>query len=84
VEIGPDGRLYIADTDNHRVRAVDLATGVIETVAGTGERGFGGDGGRARAARLARPFGVSFDQDGHLHVADTFNGRIRKIARERP
>lgn len=79
LEIGPDGNLYFADTDNHRVRMVDLTTGVISTVAGTGERGYGGDGGPADQAQLSRPFGVSFDADGNLYISDTFNGRIRKV-----
>lgn len=79
LELGPDGKLYIADTDNHRVRAVDLQTGVISTVAGSGVQGFGGDGGAATAARLDRPFGIGFDADGNLLVADTRNNRIRKV-----
>jgi sugar lactone lactonase YvrE len=81
VEIGPDGRLYIADTDNHRIRAVDLATGVITTVAGNGSAGFSGDGGPAASAQLARPFGIAFDAQGNLYVADTFNDRIRVVYR---
>jgi DNA-binding beta-propeller fold protein YncE len=77
--IGPDGRLFIADTDNHRVRAFDPATGVITTVAGDGEARFGGDGGSPLAASFNRPFGISVDADGNLFVADTFNNRIRKV-----
>jgi DNA-binding beta-propeller fold protein YncE len=80
LEIGPDGRLYIADTDNHRVRAVDLASGTIDTVAGNGTAGFGGDGGPAASASLERPFGIAFDTAGDLYIADTFNDRIRKVA----
>jgi sugar lactone lactonase YvrE len=79
VEIGPDNRLYIADTDNHRVRAVDLGTGVIVTVAGNGQATYAGDGGPASAASLHRPFGISFDRTGALYVADTFNDRIRRV-----
>ena len=74
------GRLYIADTDNHRIRVIDLATGIIQTVAGNGQRGFAGDGGPATQASLHRPFGVALDSDGNLYVADTFNNRIRRIA----
>jgi DNA-binding beta-propeller fold protein YncE len=78
-EIGPDGKLYIADTDNHRVRAVDLDTGIITTVIGNGHAGFAGDGAPAAQATLNRPFGIAFDAQGGLYVADTFNNRIRKV-----
>jgi DNA-binding beta-propeller fold protein YncE len=81
LELGPDGRLYIADTDNNRVRVVDLESGIISTVVGSGAAGFSGDGGPARAAALHRPFGVAFDGRGQLYVADTFNNRIRKVVR---
>ncbi|MBM4361161.1 MAG: hypothetical protein FJ104_00655 [Deltaproteobacteria bacterium] len=79
LEIGPDGALYVADTGNHRVRRVDLTTLEISTVAGTGEPGFAGDGGPARAARLRSPYGLAFAPDGALLVADTMNNRIRRI-----
>jgi len=79
IEIGPDGNLYFADTDNNRVRMIDLTTGIITTVAGTGESGYSGDGGLANAAKLQRPFGVAFGPDGNLYVSDTFNSRIRKV-----
>ncbi|HUI28319.1 MAG TPA: hypothetical protein VL403_19720, partial [Candidatus Kryptonia bacterium] len=81
LEIGPDGNLYFADTDNDRVRMIDLTTGMIQTVAGTGDPGYSGDGGPAVAAQLWRPFGVAFDKYGDLYIADTFNGRIRKVNR---
>ncbi|MGD9764077.1 MAG: hypothetical protein AB7V27_10215 [Candidatus Binatia bacterium] len=79
LEFGPDGNLYFADTNNHRVRMIDMSTGTISTVAGTGEKGYGGDGGDALAAELNRPFGIAFDPAGDLYVSDTFNSRIRKV-----
>ena len=79
MEIGPDGKLYFADTDNHRVRRIDLGTGMIETVAGTGVRSYSGDGGPAVDATLNRPLGVAFDPYGNLYISDTFNNRIRKV-----
>lgn len=80
IQIGPDGRLYIADEKNNRIRAVDLDTGIITTVAGTGAAGFGGDGGQATNARLNRPSGIAFDDNGYLYIADTFNHRIRRVS----
>jgi sugar lactone lactonase YvrE len=79
--IGPDGRLYIADTDNHRVRVVDLETGVIQTVVGDGMARFGGDGGVPTDASLRRPWGITFDLDGNLMIADTMNNRLRMVMR---
>ncbi|MDQ2853707.1 MAG: hypothetical protein M3R32_02490 [Chloroflexota bacterium] len=84
VAVDQDGNLYIADLFNYRIRRVDLQ-GIITTVAGTGERGFSGDGGPATAAQLfntARPGlnwpgGMAFDAEGNLYVAD--GGAIRKI-----
>jgi sugar lactone lactonase YvrE len=79
VEIAPDGSLYIADNNNHRVRRVDLATGIITTVAGTGTAGFSGDGGPATAARLDEPRNIAFDSAGRLYIVDQNNGRIRRV-----
>lgn len=81
VEVGADGRIYFTDTMNHCVRAVELATGTIDTVVGRcGERGFEGDGGDPRAARLDRPYGIELDdRTGYLYVADTHNHRVRVV-----
>jgi sugar lactone lactonase YvrE len=70
--------LYIADGLDNRVRAVDSA-GIITTLAGTGQGGFGGDGGAATAAQLWFPTDVACDGAGNVYVADTFNNRVRKI-----
>jgi DNA-binding beta-propeller fold protein YncE len=81
LEIGPDGALYIADTDNSVIRAVDLRTGIIRTVAGTGEIGLDADDDRlATETALARPFGIEFDPAGNLYICDTINSRILKVA----
>jgi hypothetical protein len=76
-----DGELFVADCNNNRVRVVDLDTGIITTIAGTGEKAYGGDGGPATAAKLNRPFGLAFDDNGDLYISDTFNSRIRKLKR---
>ena len=73
------GILYIADQSNNRVRAVDLATGVICTVAGTGAAVYNGDGAAATEAALAGPGGLALAPDGTLFIADSFNGRIRAV-----
>lgn len=79
--IGPDGRLYFGDEYNHRIRAVDLETGIITTVAGNGEAGFSGDGGSPTSASLNRPVGVTFSPEGDMYIVDTNNNRIRRVLR---
>ncbi|MEW6542580.1 MAG: hypothetical protein AB1411_03115 [Nitrospirota bacterium] len=73
------GALYVADQSNNRVRRIDLATGIITTVAGTGEAAYTGDGVLGTEAALAGPSGLAFGPDGQLYLADTFNGRIRAL-----
>ena len=74
----PEGGFLFADTGNGRVRRV-AADGVITTVAGTAP-GFAGDGGPALAARLSAPSGVTLTGDGGYLIADTGNGRVRRVA----
>ena len=78
VAVDGSGNLYIADSRNNSVRKVD-STGTITTVAGTGEYGFGGDGGPAVLALLRSPSGVAVDGSGNLYIADRENLRIRKV-----
>ena len=73
-----DGSLYIADLSNNRVRQVS-ASGVIATVAGTGNAAFGGDGGAATAAFVKAPAAVVLDPAGNLYIADSGNNRVRKV-----
>ena len=75
-------KLYIADQSNNRIRMLDLETLVITTVAGTGDSGYNGDGMPATEAGLAGPSGLALDAEGNLYIADTFNGRIRMIAKD--
>lgn len=83
LELGPDGDLYIADTDNSRVRAIDLATGTIRTIAGTNVAGYdpASEGKLATETSLRRPFGVDFDPSGNLYISDSLNSRILRVAK---
>ncbi len=82
VAIDRAGRLLVADTLNSSVRRID-SSGIIETIAGhktTDERGgFAGDGGAATAALLSLPQGIAVDASGNLLIADSGNGRIRRV-----
>ena len=77
--VWPDDALYVADTLNHAVRRVDLLTGAVETIAGTGVPGFTGDGGPASAAQLHTPQGVAVDRDGNVYIADSDNHVVRQV-----
>lgn len=79
VAVDSAGTTYIADTRNNRVRKV-TANGMITTLAGNGLAAFSGDNGPAGNASLNVPFGVALDQQGNVYIADTLNGRIRKVA----
>ena len=74
----PDESLYIADTENHAIRRLDLRTGVITTVLGTGERGDGPEP-EPLKCKLARPHGVFVDRAGVVYVADSEAHRIRVL-----
>jgi streptogramin lyase len=74
-----NGDLYIAERDNHVVRKVNMKTGVISTVAGTGKAGFSGDGGPGTQAVLNQPHSIFLDRDGTLLICDIGNHRIRRL-----
>ncbi|MEO8098168.1 MAG: hypothetical protein ABI811_10740 [Acidobacteriota bacterium] len=77
--IGPDGALYFCDLGNQRIRRLDLTTRKMTTVAGTGTRGYTGDGGPATAATIAAPHEILFDKAGDLYFAERDNNVIRKV-----
>lgn len=78
VAVDSAGNLYIADTNNNRVRKV--SNGVITTVAGNGTQGASGDNGPAIGAQLTNPSGVAVDLVGNLYIADSNNNRVRKVS----
>ena len=77
--VGPDGSLYLALREGNAIYRLDPATGRIEHLAGTGEKGYTGDGGPAREATLAGPKGLAYGPGGTLYIADTENHAIRAI-----
>lgn len=86
---GPDGRIYVLDSRNYCVRAIDPAAGVVTRVAGTGDPGYGGDGGPALAATFGShpaaefdgPWSLAVDETGSLFVGDTQNHVVRRVDR---
>ena len=73
------GNLFFTDMPEHVVRRIDRKTGVITTVAGTGQAGFGGDGGPAIQAQLRQPHSIALAPDGGLLICDIGNNRIRRV-----
>jgi len=84
VEVDSAGNLYIADTNNNRVRKVDAVTGNISTLAGNGNATtffYNGDGSSAAAASLNSPSAVAVDSAGNVYIADTGDNLIRKVVK---
>jgi gliding motility-associated-like protein len=81
VAVDAAGNIFIADRSNARIRKVTASTGIIVTVAGSGNYGFGGDGGAAISpcAKLADPHKVRLDAAGNMFISDQSNNRIRKV-----
>lgn len=82
IKLDPFGNLIIADVNNHRVRELNLRTGIVTTIAGSGQPGFSGDGGPAPNAKLNKPDGLTFDTVGNLYIGDVVNHKIRKVDRD--
>jgi len=81
VKLAADGTVYILERQGSSLRAVDPASGIITTIAGTTARGYGGDGGPALAAVFDAPKEMAIDRDGSLLIVDTENHAIRRIDR---
>jgi streptogramin lyase len=79
VGIGPDGGLYVVERNGHRIRKIDFKKGTIDRFAGTGKRGYTGDGGKALEATFDGPKEIDVDKDGNVYIADTENEAIRRI-----
>lgn len=82
MQVGPDGAMYFCEFGGHRVRRLDLETGQLTSVAGTGQPGYSGDGQPATQAQLNQPHEFVFDGNGNLYVSDMKNHAIRKIDRK--
>lgn len=78
-EIDGGGNLYVAEAGNHCVRKINLKSGTITTVAGSGKKGYSGDGGSATKATFNEPYAVVTDKDGNLYITDRLNAVIRKV-----
>ena len=79
VALDSAGNIYISDTQNFRIRRVDVRTGIISTVAGTGFKGYNGDGLAAVNAEITYPGGIVVDSAGRIYFADGGNQRIREL-----
>ena len=73
------GNIFIVEMKNHLVRRVDRTTGLISTVAGSGQSGFSGDGGAATQAKLSSPHSIALDDRGQLYICDIGNNRVRVV-----
>ncbi len=71
--------MFIADSENSRVRKVTISTGVISTIAGNGANSFIGDGSAATSANLFGPSSVALDTSGNIYIPDSGNNRVRKL-----
>ena len=81
VAVDTAGNIYIADSNNNRIRMINNSTGYITTIAGNDEGDYSGDNGPATAALLYIPYDVAVDTAGNIYIADTYNERIRMITK---
>jgi DNA-binding beta-propeller fold protein YncE len=77
--MAPNGDIFVVDTENHAIRLIEAATGIVRTIAGNGTAGPGGDGGPAERAGLARPHGAVVGPDGSVYIGDSENHRVRRL-----
>jgi DNA-binding beta-propeller fold protein YncE len=79
VRFDSKGNIFVAERDNHVVRYIDMKSKMISTAAGTGMRGFSGDGGPANQAQLAEPHSIALDRADNVYICDIMNNRVRRI-----
>ena len=79
LSLDSEGRLLVIDRSHYRIRRIDPAKGKVETVAGNGQKQFGGDGGPSKGANLNFPHGMAVDKEGTLIFSDKGHYRLRKI-----
>jgi DNA-binding beta-propeller fold protein YncE len=82
LSIAPDGNVYLADTESHSIRMIDVRKQTLELIAGTGQKGDGPDGDPLNC-KMARPHGVFVDRDGRIYVGDSETHRVRVISRQK-
>jgi len=82
IRFDANGDLYIVDMVNHAVRKIEMKTGILTTIAGTGQPGYSGDGGPAVKAQFKQPHSIQFGPGGDLYICDIGNHVIRRIDRE--
>ena len=73
------GNLFVCEATNHIVRRIDAASGIISTVAGSGEAGYSGDGGTATDATMYEPYSLAIDTEGNLYIVDRLNTVVRRV-----
>jgi hypothetical protein len=80
IAVDRHNNILLVDTENHCIRRIEAASGLVTTVAGSGQAGGGGDGGPATVAALKRPHGACFDEVGNIYIGDSENHRIRFVS----
>src|ERR671923_492588 len=80
IAVDRQGNIVLVDTENHCIRRIDATSGLVTTVAGTGQPGGSGDGGPATAATLRRPHGACVDEVGNIYIGDSENHRVRFVS----
>ena len=80
IAVDSQDNIVLVDTENHCLRRIDAASGLVTTIAGTGEPGGSGDRGPATEARLKRPHGACIDEVGNIYIGDSENHRVRFVS----